>query len=229
MNKKEKSQKSQYIILPERVHKSVHVPSLMYAYPDLLVAKQTELDGRDYQAAHNELLQEDSFSLISRQFLDLLNMLKSGKAYDGNKKRINEKELLMIYNKITKPVSPWRAEWLGDSYVKINGVFKINGVLYRGYNNSILDGKIIATTLERLEDCVMENCFIDLDSFNYQGLPTKKSEKQIYQQGKNVYFWHPCDGSVARFWADSDGAYLNCNWGPTFASAGLGVRRAKFL
>ena len=216
-----KQTKLQYIILPGKTHKSVHVPNLMYSYSDLLVAKQTELKGKNREEALFTLLKEGDDCLINRQLVDFLKLLKSGKAYDGNGKRINEKELLSIYDKMTKAVSPFRAEWLGDSYIKINSG------LYRGYNNCLVNKKVIATTFEKLEDYVTGNCFVDLNSFNYQGLPTRRSEKQEYEQGKNVYYWPPRDGFVVVFGAGSVWAFLGCGGDPTDTDAGLGVRRAK--
>ena len=41
-----------------------------------------------------------------------------------------------------------------------------------------------------------------------------------------MYYWHPRDGSVARFIADSLGAVLCCDWGPRVHDAELGVRQA---
>ncbi|MEK6830196.1 MAG: hypothetical protein AABY15_08835, partial [Nanoarchaeota archaeon] len=42
------------------------------------------------------------------------------------------------------------------------------------------------------------------------------------EDGK-LYYWHPKDGRVARFYADSVRAYLYCNWSPSDRYSDLGV------
>ena len=75
---------------------------------------------------------------------------------------------------------------------------------------------------EFLEDCIEEACFVDLE-FNSQGLPVKKSQAQKYSQGENIYYYHPRDGRVARFVADSVRALLDCIRNPAYSISSLGV------
>ena len=75
-----------------------------------------------------------------------------------------------------------------------------------------------------LDSYLHENAYVDL-SFNAQGLPipTAKSIEQQYKQGKNIYFWQPVDGRVARFGANSAGSVLNCDRDPSNRVSQLGV------
>jgi len=73
-----------------------------------------------------------------------------------------------------------------------------------------------------LDSCLGEDCLVTLD-INGQGLSTKKSRKSDYEAGKNIYFWHPREGQVALFNADSSRADLNCDSSPDDRYAGLGV------
>lgn len=88
--------------------------------------------------------------------------------------------------------------------------------------NSRVIGRNITSTSYPLERCVMDDVFVDLD-FNSQGLPVRKSQNQNYEQGGNIRYWHPTDGSVAWFDADSVGADLDCYWNPDYSSSALGV------
>jgi hypothetical protein len=75
---------------------------------------------------------------------------------------------------------------------------------------------------ELLEAPVREDCYVNLD-FNAQGMPVSKSSSQVYEQGKNIHFYHPRNGRVARFCAGSDGAYFGCVRIPGSADSSLGV------
>ena len=73
-------------------------------------------------------------------------------------------------------------------------------------------GKLVRKTAP-LEQCLWQDGLADVNFMNNQGLLTKSCGSN-YEQGKNVYFWHPIDGRVTRFDADSDRANLNCNRDP---------------
>ncbi|MBS3172139.1 hypothetical protein J4438_00985 [Candidatus Woesearchaeota archaeon] len=60
-------------------------------------------------------------------------------------------------------------------------------------------GTVVAKNVELLEECLDQICFADLDSLNEQGFPTKMSEVQKYERGKNIYFVPPESGKVVRF------------------------------
>ena len=74
---------NEYLILPGRKHES-------YEYPDLLVSAKRIHNGENWKQAHESLKQENSLMLTVRQYLDFLNMLKSGRAYDGDGRQINK-------------------------------------------------------------------------------------------------------------------------------------------
>jgi hypothetical protein len=62
------------------------------------------------------------------------------------------------------------------------------------------------TKRELLEDCLMDiRGFVDIDSFNRQGLPTKLSKKQKYVQGENIYYWPLQSGRCAYIYNNVNG------------------------
>ena len=78
-----------YILLPENEY-----------HKDLLVSKERQYLGKNWYQAHEELAKENSLMLTIRQFVDFLNLLKSGKAYDENKNKIPDKESQLILDNI---------------------------------------------------------------------------------------------------------------------------------
>ncbi len=82
--------------------------------------------------------------------------------------------------------------------------------------------EIYTITRSPLERCVQEAGLVDL-TFNTQGLPTRKSQLSAFNKKKNLYFYQPEDGSVARFGAGSVGVSLVCDRLPGVSYAGLGV------
>ena len=95
------------------------------------------------------------------------------------------------------------------------------GSRYLQTNHRVVSGKLVSTKLP-LEACLREDAYVDL-KFNSQGLATTKSATQNYSLGNNIQFYHPRDGAVARFVANSVRARLDCNGDPAYSHAGLGV------
>ncbi len=224
-----------YIILPGKRYGT-------YVYPDLNVAmhrlgyneelKQVanslsiigntakEANGHEYigninweQALKLNLLRnKETFNI--RQILDFKTLLEQGidkkkKVNDGNDKIINPKILMVVYDEIYGIRYPWRGEWLDNGFMKVNDIFCV------GYDHKIINGKLFPSRIEPLEECLMENCRVDLKSFNKQGLPTK--------EGDDFNYWYPGDNSVAGFDASSDRADLYCGRSPRGSSAARGV------
>ena len=144
--------------------------------------------------------------------------------YDGDNNEIPKKEAIEHWNYLssTDRVDEICWTWL-DAYFerRQDGLYLLTD--HKVINNKL---ELLTNKLGKLEDCVSNDCYVDLD-FNRQGLPTQKSTKKKYQQGNNIYFWHPRDKSVARFGADSCGAGLICDWGPGGSSPAIGVFAAR--
>ena len=136
--------------------------------------------------------------------------------YDANNHPIPRDEVEELYKKLYS--SSWT--WLNNYFIEDD--------LGKSLNESLIslkkkgDKQIITLERSPLEQCVMEDCFVDLE-FNKQGFPVKKSSEQKYEQGKNIKFWYPRKHSVARFGANSVRANLNCYGDPSNSDEGLGV------
>lgn len=86
----------------------------------------------------------------------------------------------------------------------------------KGQNRTLAGQRI------KLDNYLYEDAYVDL-SFNPQGLPTTKFVKQEYKQGNNIYFYHPRENVVARFYANSGRACLYCDGDPSNRNSFLGV------
>ena len=199
---------SKFIILDGRVN----------SYPDIYLAKKRTNFGSDWYNTHESIPKIDTTLYMESpiMLIDLISDLKSGKRlYDGNGDKISSRESEQILDEILGIRNPLRGEWLNASFELVKG-----HRLYIKSNHRFIDGKLIPGLNEPLEDCLMEDCYVDLLSANRQGLPTRKADNL-------VYYRHPRNGCVARFDAGSGGVDLNCDRDPQFSYPALGVRAAK--
>jgi|SRR3989344_998734 len=239
-----------WIVLPGHKHEA-------YEYPDLLVSmhrlsytpevervvkglgynlKNTakEEDGHEYiggitwEQALKLNLGLGDFTLNPRQLVDFLNLLRSGRAFDGTGNIIDRRILESILDEMIAVRNPWRSEWL-DAGFKVKKVGE-NNVLYL-HSAHILysNGNLTPQYKKQLKDCLMEDRTPGID-FDYwlnnatsQGLPPKDIPNGSF------YYRYPIRDniSVALLSAGSDWAYLGCIGGPSDLDDGLGVRRAK--
>jgi len=205
-----------YIILPGKTYNN-------YSYPDVLVSKERSYHNNNWHKSHELLNKDNSFMLTIRQFVDFLNLLKSGEAYNGKGTKINKKELDDLFDEITKVKDPARAEWLDADFKVINDTLHIN------YEHKLINNILTPKYSEPLEKCLMEDKTpgIDIKSWlknaNKQGLPLKNIS--------NGKLYYECPGSdnnsVAGFFADSDWAYLGCSRNPGSSGSALGVRSVR--
>ena len=108
-------------------------------------------------------------------------------------------------------------KWYLHTNHKIN--LNANGDIIREPNTN---SPVLTTQIFDLENCLRKDAYVDL-SFNSQGLAKSAFQNDNYSQGNNLYYWHPRNGSVARFIASSSRANLNCFWDPSGSGSALGV------
>ena len=199
-----------YITLPARKHGS-------YEYPEIFVAKERTLQGKNWYEAQEALSAENKFMPTIKQYVDFLSLLKSGKAYDGNGAFVSKQELDSILDDILTVRNPWRAEWLDAQFSKQGQR------LYISYHK-FKQGKLEQVTESLQEYHLMQDKLpgISLDDWlqnaTEQGLPSSRTKKG------SLYFWHPRENHVAGFVADSNGASLYCYGDPRVSDSALGVR-----
>ncbi len=174
----------------------IYIPSA-----GIYFANQRAHLGKDWNETH-DLLKSDGLRMPTmEEFRKTLHYLNNSQ----------EQEHQELYNEITEVRSPGRANWI-DAYFE-----KKDEVLYILTHNKAKS--------EKLEDCLMDDKtpginlgdWVSGKSVANQGLPSKKISKG------DLYYWHPRDGQVAGFGADSVRAVLLCDWYPSYRDSVLGV------
>ncbi len=172
----------------------------------------------NHQQANDLVIGAGYYPLNLRLFADFLRMVREGAyenkdVFDAKGQKIKSERLRFIDEEITKVRSPYRGRWVSDKYEE-----REDGVYVSFYvMRNIVDEGLDEGTL--MEDRIPG---INMDSWIKnpvnQGNPNKKVT------GGSLYYWMPGGGAVARFGADSDRAYLVCDWNPQFSFASLGVQ-----
>ncbi len=206
-----------YLILPES-------PKRGQEYPDLLVSQNKSHFNKRWYKAHELLADENSLMLSPRQFFDFIDLLKSRRrVYDGNGTKIDSGRINAILDDILTVSFPYRAEWLDAYFIKREGKLYI-----QSGHIKLADERLVPMSSEPLEECLMEDYYIGLKSINRQGLPTKIAKDESICD-RSIYYFHPREGMVARFWVYSGGAFLGCNRDARGSNVGLGVRPSKIF
>lgn len=81
-----------------------------HSYAPLLVPFNTTHFNEDWNTAHASLRAEGAHMLTIRQFADLLKLLRSGDAYDGNGNKMQTARITEHYENTR--LLPWSGEWL---------------------------------------------------------------------------------------------------------------------
>ena len=188
----------------------------------ILIARQETLKGFKREKTYYELAKKGLFMPNSAIFMPYFLKVQEaslGKInlYDGNGTVIDRNESEDLWKYLTTGLRGECWTWLDDLFKEDANGWKLET------DHRIVNGKLTSKTYN-LESCLRKDAYVSLE-FNRQGIPTPTSESgyQKYKQGKNIYFRHPRDGTVARFIAGSGRADLGCGGNPSFSSASLGV------
>ena len=176
-----------------------YVPSI-----GLYVSKQKELHNKNWNESRMTLHARGDRMPTPYEFVEFSKHLRN----------LDTDEAKAILDEIYTVRTPWRSEWLDarfDSATMKYHVFGDSGIEERAHS---LAGVLTSD----------ETPGINLDAWlgdNEHGLP-----KSNIQKGQ-LYYWHPRDGRVAWFYANSGRAYLICDWDPDGRGASLGVRAVR--
>lgn len=220
------------VLLPEnKEHPDLLIPfdRLSYDLEVQAVAQKLGLQLKDneqvyigditFEQAQELCLHLDGFMITPLYFAEFLRTLRSGKAFDGNGKKIQKSRLEKASNEITESRS-WkeRAEWLNQRYSRVGSEIKVT---YPRFINGNLE--IVTEPLD--EDTLREDKRISLEDWinnlTLQGLPRK-----IVKEGE-LWYWHPTENKVAGFYAFTNMSYLNCVEDPSVSDPDISIRIAK--
>ena len=213
--------REQYIILPTKTHGK-------YTYPDMLVAMDLTHLGKTWYDTHKLLAAEGNKMLTICQFVDFINLIKTGRAFNGAGKPVDKRRLDTIIDNIMTVRNPVRAEWFDAKFESRGGFAGVGNKMYINYNHTVdAAGNIKLGKTEQLEPY--------FESDKKPGINAEQwlRDASIYGIPKpniatgDLYYWHPRNDHVARFDAYSGGAYLSCDGDPTDSGARLGVRASR--
>ena len=198
-----------------------------------VVISAYELQGsnnKNYEDAHKFVLKQGLYvptpKIFMIHFRKVINAAKGNgtlRYADGSfvtNSEIEEmyKHLTTNYKDIFGKGYPGAWTWLNGRFVEGTGCLSLDLETITGLNQD----DTLRTDTEPLENCLNKDIFVE-PIFNRQGFPKSIHNSQTYLAGENIKFWYPRKGSVARFYAGSDGAYLDCYWYPTNTNPSLGV------
>lgn len=209
------------VILPGNFdgNQYVQIPNTNFS-----IAKAETHKGKNWNDTHFALAEDGLFMPTPALFMSYLMSLKDAAhgrvtLYDGRGQPISRSEAqhLWAYNSSTKVGEAWT--WLDAYFEK-----ETNGKMWMKTDHRVSTGRNKGLMNRRvsLDVPVSEECFVKL-KFTALGMPQEKSDADEYWGGRNIYFYPPVDGRVARFYVGSDGAGLYCDRDPSVPNGRLGV------
>lgn len=158
----------------------------------------------------------DGFMLNPELFIEFLKSLKSGKAFDGNGKKIDKNRLEKTLSEILKQEDPLRGEFLDCEFLKYDDL----NLRY----SKLIQGKIKEVTEKLSDDTLIESRNINLDDYlenpTLQCLPRKTTKEG------NLNVLRPYKSGVVLFATCLDGNFLLYDANSEISSQNLGVRLA---
>ncbi len=185
----------------------------------LLIGREQSHGNLDFNQMNRTLSDEGHFMPSPSIFMPYRNqVLKASNSditlYDGKGRRISRKDAQQLAHKLTK-----------DCWTYLYAVFAYDtkGEMQVTYNRIKGKDSIEEVTEElRLPKGIKYGDLVDL-AFSRQGMPVRKSIVQEFDPNKNVFFYNPPGGSVARLGANAGRALLDCYGDPQDSVAALGV------
>ena len=168
-----------------KVDGMIHVPEI-----NLYFARGRTHLGKTWNETHQLLAAENLRMPTVEEFRRVLKYFKDSQ----------DNELQTIYNDITEVRDPWRANWLDAYFEK------------RGKEWNILTGN--KAKAEKLETCLRKDKTPGIDISSWLTDATSQGLPKADISNGDLYYWHPRENAVARFFAGSGGAGLDCDWGP---------------
>ncbi len=219
----ESGKKSDFLGLPVNLNRADYIQVPQH---NIIIAKAESLNGLDFYDTLEQLksanLRAPKINQFVHHYMNVKRAAEGKKALiDAGGNVLSQEDAEDLWNYLSSGHRGGCWTWLdalfekntasGEFYMKTDLRVVTNG------NNKVLQGKP-----EELDNYVKEDCYVGLE-FTKEGLPINKSPIQKYEQVRNIRFYHPREGAVARFGADSDRAFLVCVWDPSYRDSNLGV------
>jgi len=192
------------------------------SYPNILVSTERSHSNNKWGECQTLLHSEQEFMLTIRQFVDFINLLRSGNVKYADGSKIAKRKIKKILNEIIKVREPSRAEWLDAKFSSKEDK------LFIAYHKIKDDGELEEFS-EELKDCLMSDKTPGIDLDYWLSNSTSWGIPKTNIPNGSLYYWHPIDTAVVRFCVDSGRVYLDCYRYPQYSISWLWVRRAKIF
>jgi len=192
---------------------------------NILIAKQETLKGKTLENTHYKLAENGLFMPSPAIFMPYFVKVRDAAQgsltlYDGNNNPISRDEAEDLWEYLSTNHRDGCWTWLDAFFPDIKErIIVYDHEVQRDSNKNKI---LVPQNIEELESTLDEDCYVSID-FDRQGLPKYQSAHQEYEQGENIYLWHPRNGTAVSFTANSGGGILNCNVSPGYSSPNLGV------
>jgi len=193
---------------------------------DTLISRAEQHKGLDWNNAHYNLADNGLFMPTPALFLPYFVNVRDatqGKItlYTADNKPVPRDEAEDLWKYLSSGHRGGCWTWLDAQFQKLPASSDWGVELDHRVDNTGNEKKLIGNS-GFLEDCLREDCYVDLE-FNLQGLPVRRSSTQSYKQGENIHYYHPRDEKVVGFVADSVWVDLYCVRNPGNSYSALGV------
>jgi hypothetical protein len=179
----------------------------------LYVAKERTHQGKNWYDAHKALDAQEERMITIPQFIAFANYLEQ------NKGTISEAETIL--DEIFTVRDPWRSEWLDAKFEVSDTEAHIL------YNHAVQGDDIVAGKSEKLESYLASDKGPGISQAEWLSNPTEHGLPRENVSSGSLIYWHPRNGAVARFNANSGRTVLNCDGDPADRDASLGVRAVR--
>ena len=206
----------------------IQIPGIQSPRGNPVVISYLELQGYNnlnWDSTHLKLAENGLFMPTTRIFMKHFNNVvdahdNKSRLYYSDGTEVERNKVEDLYNHLTKDhiaVYGFQAGawcWLNDLFENQSGNWKVK--------HARVSNKSIEFDEETLNAPLRKDCYADFKDLTAQGFP-KSKKGDSYSQGKNIYFYHPRDKSIAGFGAYSGRAGLDCNWDRSNSDEGLWV------
>jgi len=185
----------------------IYIPSIK-----LYFAKEISHLGEEWYDTHIELQSKGLKMPTLPQFIEFLKYLRADPTAENTR----------VYDEITEVGSPRRIDWLDANF------YAKGDESWVAYNHIVdSNGKLVAQENEKLEGHLMQDEAQGISLEYWLNNPTKQGLPQENPEQGDLVYMHPRDRGVAWFYADPDGAGLDCDVDPDYSAPGHGVRAVR--
>ena len=204
------------LVLPTSEKDYIHIPNTEDYITKNLIVGGNYFDQTKLVHGNGALILTPNDSIIL-DFTLIKRIRGEIELYDGKGDKIEPRESSLILDDRHAPAENYRGENLDAQFNKGKiSFYKLENGEFISISENLHENTLMVDKGINLVDFVMNE-----NSHTSQGLPA-----QDIREG-DFHYYYPRKGRVARVDAGTDGAFLDCDWGPSGSDVGFVGVRAK--